>query len=120
MHRIRKSSTVGARIRRERDIAAGLAAFAAIVLTLMPGGAVAHIIQGQAGGFGPGFEHPLTGPDHFLAMFAVGVWGAQMGGRAVWALPVTFPLIMAVGGLAPPTARGLVEWVGWSAAAGAA
>ena len=100
MHRIRKSSTVGARIRRERDIAAGLAAFAAIVLTLMPGGAVAHIIQGQAGGFGPGFEHPLTGPDHFLAMFAVGVWGAQMGGRAVWALPVTFPLIMAVGGLA--------------------
>ena len=33
-------------------------------------------------------------------MFAVGIWGAQMGGRAVWALPVTFPLIMAVGGVA--------------------
>jgi urease accessory protein len=62
--------------------------------------AVAHIIQGSAGGFGQGFEHPLTGPDHFLAMFAVGIWGAQMGGRAVWALPVTFPLIMAAGGLA--------------------
>ncbi|MGH7126885.1 MAG: HupE/UreJ family protein, partial [Stellaceae bacterium] len=61
--------------------------------------ALAHIIQGEAGGFGQGFEHPLTGPDHFLAMFAVGIWGAQMGGRAVWALPVTFPLIMAVGGL---------------------
>lgn len=52
------------------------------------------------GGFGSGFEHPLTGPDHFLAMFAVGIWGAQMGGRSVWTLPVTFPLIMAMGGLA--------------------
>lgn len=64
------------------------------------GGALAHIIEGSAGGFGQGFEHPLTGADHFLAMFAVGIWGAQMGGRAVWALPVTFPLIMTAGGLA--------------------
>jgi len=79
-----------------------LAALACLlVMTLMPSaGALAHITQGQAGGFGQGFEHPLTGPDHFLAMFAVGIWGAQMGGRAVWALPVTFPLIMAAGGVA--------------------
>ncbi|HXP76716.1 MAG TPA: HupE/UreJ family protein [Stellaceae bacterium] len=74
---------------------------AAAFLTLIPSSdALAHIIQGEAGGFGAGFEHPLTGPDHFLAMFAVGIWGAQMGGRAVWALPVTFPLIMAAGGVA--------------------
>ena len=33
-------------------------------------------------------------------MFAVGLWGAQMGGRAVWTLPVTFPMIMVVGGIA--------------------
>jgi len=59
-----------------------------------------HIIQGAQGGFGSGFEHPLTGADHFLAMFAVGLWGAQMGGRPVWTLPVTFPLIMVVGGVA--------------------
>ena len=77
-----------------------LAALAGGVLTFMPQGALAHIVQGGAGGFGPGFAHPMTGPDHFLAMFAVGIWGAQMGGRAVWALPVTFPLIMAAGGLA--------------------
>jgi urease accessory protein len=64
------------------------------------GAAFAHIIEGSAGGFGQGFEHPLSGADHFLAMFAVGIWGAQMGGRAVWALPVTFPLIMTAGGLA--------------------
>jgi urease accessory protein len=33
-------------------------------------------------------------------MFAVGMWGAQMGGRRVWTLPVTFPLIMVIGGIA--------------------
>jgi len=69
-------------------------------LAIMPGVACAHIILGQQGGFGAGFAHPLTGPDHFLAMFAVGLWGAQMGGRQVWTLPVTFPLIMVVGGIA--------------------
>jgi urease accessory protein len=63
------------------------------------GVAHAHLIQSGAGGLGSGFAHPLTGPDHFLAMFAVGLWGAQMGGRTVWTLPVTFPLIMVVGGI---------------------
>ena len=51
------------------------------------------------GGFGSGFEHPLLGFDHFLAMLAVGLWGAQMGGRSVWSLPATFPLIMCLGGV---------------------
>ena len=69
-------------------------------LTLLPQPALAHITPGPTGGFASGFAHPLTGLDHFLAMFAVGVWGAQMGGRSVWALPVAFPLIMTVGGIA--------------------
>ncbi|RVC56708.1 MAG: urease accessory protein, partial [Mesorhizobium sp.] len=41
----------------------------------MPTAVQAHIIQSGTGGFRSGFEHPLTGPDHFLAMFAVGLWG---------------------------------------------
>jgi urease accessory protein len=61
--------------------------------------ASAHILGGPMGGFGSGFEHPLLGADHFLAMLAVGLWGAQMGGRSVWTLPATFPLIMCVGGV---------------------
>jgi urease accessory protein len=72
----------------------------AAALWLLAGGADAHIIEEGASGFGSGFEHPLTGADHFLAMFAVGLWGAQMGGRQVWTLPVTFPLIMVLGGIA--------------------
>jgi urease accessory protein len=60
----------------------------------------AHTGAELLGGFTSGFHHPLFGFDHLLAMLAVGLWGAQMGGRAVWSLPVTFPLIMALGGLA--------------------
>lgn len=61
--------------------------------------AEAHITQDGAGGFLHGFEHPLSGLDHLMAMFCVGLWGAQMGGRSVWGLPIAFPLIMVVGGL---------------------
>ena len=66
-------------------------------LTLVPGSASAHMIEPQMEGIGSGFGHPLTGQDHFLAMFAVGLWGAQMGGSQVWRLAVTFPMIMVVG-----------------------
>ena len=32
-------------------------------------------------------------------MVAVGLWGAQLGAPAVWILPVTFPMVMAFGGM---------------------
>jgi urease accessory protein len=86
-------------VQRAGRYGAGLLAIG-VCLVLLSETAAAHIIQGTQGGFGSGFAHPLTGPDHFLAMFAVGLWGAQMGGRQVWTLPVTFPLIMVVGGIA--------------------
>jgi urease accessory protein len=75
-------------------------ALTVILMAITASRAWAHSIQGVPTGFAGGFEHPLTGPDHFLAMFAVGVWGAQMGGRSVWTLPVVFPLIMTMGGIA--------------------
>src|SRR5215475_3555869 len=73
---------------------------AAVLLVALPAPALAHVTPGEIGGFADGFTDPLTGPDHLLAMFAVGVWGAQMGGRSVWALPVAFPLVMTIGGIA--------------------
>ena len=76
-----------------------LSTLAALVILLAPEGAYAHVILGEQGGFGSGFAHPLTGPDHFLAMFAVGLWSAQMGGSSVWRLPVIFPMIMVIGGI---------------------
>ena len=51
------------------------------------------------GGLFIGFLHPVKGLDHILAMLAVGMWGAQLGGRALWGLPVAFPLVMAMGGV---------------------
>jgi urease accessory protein len=65
---------------------------------LAPATVLAHNPAGVAGGFLSGFMHPLTGIDHILAMVAVGIWGAQLGAPAIWALPVAFPLVMSVGG----------------------
>jgi len=58
----------------------------------------AHTGAGISGGFSSGFMHPILGWDHVIAMVAVGIWGAFLGGRAIWILPVTFPLVMAFGG----------------------
>jgi urease accessory protein len=85
----------GARYLR-RSIVAGLVLS---LLALCAGPAGAHTATGPMGGFASGFEHPLFGYDHLLAMLAVGIWGAQMGGRNMWTLPVTFPLVMAFGGI---------------------
>jgi len=60
--------------------------------------AAAHIQPGEASGFLTGFLHPISGLDHVLAMIAVGLWGAQLGPPAVWILPITFPMVMALGG----------------------
>ena len=60
--------------------------------------ALAHAQKGQAAGFVTGLLHPVSGLDHVVAMIAVGLWGAQLGRPAIWVLPVTFPLVMAMGG----------------------
>jgi urease accessory protein len=70
----------------------------ALLAILVSAPAIAHEQSGQAAGFVTGFLHPLSGPDHILAMVAVGMWGAQLGLPALWVLPVTFPMMMAVGG----------------------
>jgi urease accessory protein len=59
----------------------------------------AHEQVGVAGGLATGFLHPFTGLDHLIAMVAVGLWGAQLGAPAIWILPITFPLVMAFGGV---------------------
>lgn len=65
------------------------------VLTASPG--FAHEQTGVGGGLAAGLLHPLTGLDHLVAMVAVGIWGAQLGGAAIWVLPIVFPLVMALG-----------------------
>jgi urease accessory protein len=59
---------------------------------------LAHTGIGDATGLGHGFMHPIGGIDHVLAMVAVGVFAALLGGRAFWLVPASFIGMMAVGG----------------------
>ncbi|OWY28304.1 HupE/UreJ family protein [Herbaspirillum robiniae] len=74
------------------------------VAALAAGSAFAH--PGHPGShmdasasFMSGFAHPFSGIDHLLAMLAVGLWAAQNKQRALWVLPLAFPLMMVVGAL---------------------
>ena len=79
-------------IKRASSVLCGLAAF------VLAGPALAHTQTGDASGFLSGFLHPILGPDHVVAMIAVGLWGAFLRSPAIWLLPIVFPLVMALGG----------------------
>jgi urease accessory protein len=66
---------------------------------LLPSLAQAHPNHGSATGLASGFAHPLTGLDHLCAMIAVGLWAAQRGGRALWAVPLAFVSMMTLGAM---------------------
>src|SRR5690606_24882720 len=59
----------------------------------------AHVETVVACGLTSGLLHPVTGLDHLIVMVAVGIWGAQLGRPAIYILPITFPVVMALGGL---------------------
>jgi urease accessory protein len=85
---------------RPPAVITSLLRIAALVLIAAAAVTPAHAHGGSvAGGFFGGFAHPLFGPDHIVAMVAVGLWGAFLGAPAIWLLPVTFPLVMAFGGV---------------------
>ena len=71
---------------------------AAIPAILTPVVVFAHTGVGDTSGFVHGFGHPISGLDHVLAMVMVGVFAWQLGGRALWLVPMTFVAVMAIGG----------------------
>jgi urease accessory protein len=77
-----------------------LVRFAALAsFVLAPGIVHAHTGLGHVDGFAHGFAHPLGGFDHVLAMVMVGLFAAQLGGRARWLVPVSFVSVMLLGGV---------------------
>ena len=72
---------------------------ATALLILVPSAVLAHTGAGLAFSFAGGFSHPLGGTDHLLAMFAVGLLAAQLGGRALWLVPGAFVAMMIGGAL---------------------
>lgn len=67
------------------------------ILALSPTIAFAHTGIGHPAGFFHGFEHPIGGMDHVLAMVAVGVFAFVLGGRALWQVPLSFVGMMIAG-----------------------
>lgn len=79
---------------------------AAASLGLLPTVAFAH--PGHDGaGLVSGLMHPLGGVDHIIAMVAVGLLAARLGGRALWLVPASFVATMAMAGLAGMAGAGL-------------
>ncbi|VDS09124.1 HupE / UreJ protein [Paracoccus haematequi] len=72
----------------------------ALAALLLPQAALAHPGHHDDGQFLSGLTHPIGGADHLLAMVALGLLAAQIGGRALWALPLAFVGSMIAGGLA--------------------
>jgi urease accessory protein len=68
----------------------------AVAVTLVPTIASAHVGVGDTHGFVHGLSHPLSGLDHILVMVAVGLFAANLGGRALWLVPLTFVSTMAI------------------------
>jgi urease accessory protein len=73
-------------------------AAAALLVGVAP--AFAHLNPAEHGSMMAGLSHPLFGLDHILAMVAVGLWAAQLGGRAIWLVPTAFVGTMMAGFLA--------------------
>jgi urease accessory protein len=44
-----------------------------------------------------GLVHPILGPDHLVAMVAIGLWAACLGGRAILGVPLAFVGMMIAG-----------------------
>jgi urease accessory protein len=73
-------------------------ALLALLFALAPSLALAHIGVGDTSGLAHGFLHPISGIDHVLAMVAVGLFAAHLGGRALWLVPLAFLGMMGFGG----------------------
>lgn len=75
-----------------------LARSALAAFTIMPLSALAHPgHESHAASLLGGLAHPLLGLDHVLALAAVGLWAAFLGGRARYMVPGAFVASMICG-----------------------
>lgn len=70
-----------------------------IITLLMVACAYCHLTNLVAADLNSGFSHPLEGWDHIVTMLGVGIWAAQLRGKAIWLLPTTFVSVMSLGGI---------------------
>ncbi len=70
---------------------------------------LAYSDEGTLGGLQAGLTHPVLGLDHFLAMVSVGIVSSQIGNKAIWSVPMTFVVVMAIGGALGMANIGLIS-----------
>ncbi len=86
----------------------------AAALALLAAPAMAHTGHGGVSGLGHGLMHPILGPDHLLAMLAVGLWSGYVLPNRFWLGTAAFMSAMALGagiswaGLTYPTVEGVI------------
>lgn len=73
-------------------------ALSLVAMLIATTAAHAHTGIGDTRGLVHGLAHPIGGIDHVLAMLAVGLFAAHLGGRSLWLVPLSFVAMMAVGG----------------------
>jgi urease accessory protein len=82
-------------------------ALLSLALATLPTAAYAHTGAGDTNSFVHGFTHPVGGLDHVLAMVAVGLLAARLGGKTLWLVPLSFVTMMILGGIAGASGVGL-------------
>jgi urease accessory protein len=67
---------------------------------LIPTAAFAHHAEWMKNKpFMQGLSMPVHGLDHILVTFAVGLIAVQIGGSALWAVPIAFSMLLLLGGV---------------------
>lgn len=74
--------------------------FGLSIVILLSSSASVFAHPGHGSDFQDGWQHPLMGLDHVLAMVAVGLLASRIGGRMVWLLPAAFLGSVVLGGVA--------------------
>src|SRR6516164_6433063 len=64
---------------------------------MLVGPTFARLATSDTHSFVAGVIHPLAAIDHTSVMALVGIWGALVGGRAIWAWPLIFVAAMMIG-----------------------
>lgn len=74
--------------------------FGILLALLTPSIALAHHAEFMRNEpFVQGLSMPIHGVDHMLFTLAVGLIAAQIGGRALWSIPLVFAIAMVLGGI---------------------
>ncbi len=68
-----------------------------LILALSVTPAMAHTGHGVTSGFAQGLAHPVLGPDHLLAMLAVGLWSGFVIPSRFWLGAAVFMTAMTAG-----------------------